>query len=65
MKAITLILPEEQLDRLELAARCRNKTLAELLKVRLIDMFEDRADPFDPRRQCLRERDQELLRRLV
>ena len=65
MKAITLLLSDEQVDRLELAASRRSKPLAELLKFRLIDIFEDPADPFDPRGQCLRERDQELLRRLA
>jgi hypothetical protein len=62
---ITLVLPEEQVDRLEQSARRRNKSLAELLKVRLIDLFEDPADPFDPRGQRLREVDQELLRRIT
>jgi hypothetical protein len=65
MKAITLVLPDEQVDRLELAASRRDKPLAELLKIRLIDLLEDPADPFDPRGQFLRERDQELLRRFA
>jgi hypothetical protein len=65
VKAITLVLPDDQADRLERAASHRGKTLAELLRIRLIDMFEDLADPFDPRGQFLRERDQELLRRFA
>lgn len=65
MKTLMLELPDEQVARLELAAECRNRSLVELLKVRLIDLFEDPADPFDQCGQRLREKDEELLRRLA
>ena len=65
MKTITIVLPEEQYARLTEAAECRDKSLSELLKARLIDLLEDPTDPFDPRGQCQRERDAEFLRRIV
>jgi hypothetical protein len=65
MKSITLELPEEQVALLKHAAGCRNMTLAELLTVRLIELFDDPADLFDPKGQRLREEDQKLLRRLL
>jgi hypothetical protein len=65
MASITLTLSEEQAVRLESAATSRNMTPAELLAARLIGFFDDPADPFDPRGRCLRERDQELLRRVL
>jgi hypothetical protein len=65
MKRITFELSEDQFARLEKAADCRDRALAELLKARLIDLFEDPADPFDPSGQRLRERDEELLRRIA
>src|SRR4051812_21088625 len=58
MKTITLELSEDQFARLAEAADCRDKTLSELLKARLIDLFEDPVDPFDPRGQGQRERDE-------
>jgi hypothetical protein len=65
MKSITLELPEHEVARLRHAAGCRNMTLAELLTVRLIELFDDAADPFDPEGQRLRKEDQNLLRRLL
>jgi hypothetical protein len=65
MRSITLELPEEQVARLKYAAGCRNMTLAELLTVRFSELFDDPADPFDPKGQRLREEDQKLLRRIL
>jgi hypothetical protein len=58
-------LPEEQVVRLERAAECRNASIADLLKIRRIDLFEDPADPFGPGWARLREREQELMCRLA
>lgn len=62
---ITIALLEQQFVRLERAAQWRDKSLTDLLQLRLIDLFEDPADPFDPSRQRLGEWDQALLRRLA
>jgi hypothetical protein len=65
MKTITFNLSEQQFDRLTQAADCRDRTLSELLKARLIDLLEEPTDPFDWTGQRQRERDEELLRRIV
>jgi hypothetical protein len=65
MKTIMLRMSEEQFNRLRLAAECRWETLADLLRARLIDLLEDPTDPFDPRGQWQRERDEEFPRRIA
>jgi hypothetical protein len=65
MKTITLELSEEQFARLTQAAECRYETLSERLKGRLIDLLEDPTDPFDPRGQRQRKREEEFLHRIA
>jgi hypothetical protein len=65
MKTITLQLSEEQYARLMQVAECRYETPSELLMARIIDLLEDPTDPFDPRGQRQREKDEEFLRRIA
>jgi hypothetical protein len=65
MKTITFELSEEQFAHLKRSAECRHVAPRKLLKSRLIDLLEDPIDPFDPRGQLPREREEEFLSRIA
>jgi hypothetical protein len=67
MKAMTLRLPEEQYEILEMVAQVQDKALSDVVRQAINEMIERarRDEEFQSRREALKSRHRELLDRLA